>query len=124
VQAPDGSHLERGEVLVDRMKQAQLSYKMGISTDRLQLVAAPDSLNPGRIYLPSFLNDASIQLHFMNLVEFINNLGSKYSSLVTKLDWGAYVIGDARTSLITQQSTERNVLCAATGFLIIRGVVN
>jgi hypothetical protein len=44
VQAPDGSHLERGEVLVDRMKQAQLSYKMGISTDRLQLVAAPDSL--------------------------------------------------------------------------------
>jgi hypothetical protein len=60
----DGSHLERSERITDKLKQGQVKWKIGLSTDKVQEVTPPEAIAPGHIYFESFVNLPSIQPHF------------------------------------------------------------
>ncbi len=93
LQAPDGSHIERSEIIVERMKKSSLLFKVGVSTDRLQEVTDSADLIMGRIYHPSFFNNPSITPHFTALVKLVQILGQRYSRFLFQRA-GTWVIGE------------------------------
>jgi hypothetical protein len=92
MRAIDGSELARGEVLRDGMREGQVQFKIGLSTDRLQTIEPASKLIPARKYMPSFYNLPLLRDMFTQCVSYIQGLPEQYSSLLTQDAEGAWIL--------------------------------
>jgi len=102
VNRDDGSHVARGERLVDQQRTGQLSLKLGLSTDKLQSVVPAERLRPCRIILPSFVALPGIEKELKTCHALVTAFGPTYAAHVGRHASGMCLIAQDPTALLAQ----------------------